>query len=329
MSKLKTAVVGVGALGRHHLRWMSQLTDSELIGVYDIDQTRCQEYADEYKIKAFETIDQLAGEVDAVSIVVPTTVHYEIASELIKAGIHCLIEKPVTLNVEQAEELIKLAEEHKVKVTVGQIERFNPAVVALSKTVLKPSFIEAHRLAGFDPRGTDVAVILDLMIHDIDLVLSFVDSKIKDIQASGVAVISDMIDIANARLTFENGCVANLTASRISLNPMRKLRLFQKSGYSSLDLAKKQADIYQMASSDETVEGFRMPLGKSGKDVIYNKIEDNGADMLGAELASFLTAIKNDTDVAVSVFQASEALRVALEVEKICKESLQLHEEMS
>lgn len=316
MSKLKTAVVGVGALGRHHLKWMSQLTDSELVGVYDIDQTRCSEYAEEYKIKAFETIAQLADEVEAVSIVVPTTVHYEIASELIKAGIHCLIEKPVTLNVEQAEELIKLAAEHKVKVTVGQIERFNPAVAALSNTDLKPSFIEAHRLAGFDPRGTDVAVILDLMIHDIDLVLSFVDSKIKDIQASGVAVISDMIDIANARLTFENGCVANLTASRISLNPMRKLRLFQKSGYYSLDLAKKQADIYRMASPDESVEGFRMPLGKSDRDVIYNKIEDNGADMLGAELASFLTAIKNDSDVAVSVYQASEALRVALEVEK-------------
>ncbi len=329
MSKLKTAVVGVGALGRHHLKWMSQLTDSELVGVYDIDQTRCSEYAEEYKIKAFETIAQLADEVEAVSIVVPTTVHYEIASQLIKAGIHCLIEKPVTLNLEQAEELIKLAAEHKVKVTVGQIERFNPAVAALSNTDLKPSFIEAHRLAGFDPRGTDVAVILDLMIHDIDLVLSFVDSKIKDIQASGVAVISDMIDIANARLTFENGCVANLTASRISLNPMRKLRLFQKSGYYSLDLAKKQADIYRMASPDESVEGFRMPLGKSDRDVIYNKIEDNGADMLGAELASFLTAIKNDSDVAVSVYQASEALRVALEVEKICKESLQLHEEMS
>ena len=329
MSKLKTAVVGVGALGRHHLRWMSQLTDSELIGVYDIDQTRCQEYADEYKIKAFESLTQLADEVDAVSIVVPTTAHYEIASQLIKAGVHCLIEKPVTLKMDQAQELITLAEKHDVKVTVGQIERFNPAVIALTKTDLNPSFIEAHRLAGFDPRGTDVAVILDLMIHDIDLVLSFVKSPIKDIQASGVAVISDRIDIANARLTFENGCVANLTASRISLNPMRKLRLFQKSGYYSLDLSKKQADMYSLASQDETAEGFRMPLGKSGKDVIYNKIEDNGADMLGAELESFLTAIKNNSDVAVSVFQASEALRVALEVEKICQESVRLHEEMS
>ncbi len=329
MSKLKTAVVGVGALGRHHLRWMSQLTDSQLIGVYDLDQKRCQEYADEYKIKAFDSLETLASEVDAVSIVVPTTAHFEIASQLIKAGVHCLIETPVTLNLDQAQELITLAEEHKVKVTVGQIERFNPAVAALTKAELNPSFIEAHRLAGFDPRGTDVAVILDLMIHDIDLVLSFVNSDIKDIQASGVAVIADRIDIANARLTFENGCVANLTASRISLNPMRKLRLFQKSGYVSLDLAKKQADIYSLASSDETVEGFRMPLGKSDKDIIYKKLEDNGADMLGAELASFLSAIKNDPDVAVTIFQASEALRVALEVEKICKESLKFHEEMS
>ena len=170
MSKLKTAVVGVGALGRHHLKWMSQLTDSELIGVYDIDSKRCQEYAEEYKIKAFESLAQLAGEVDAVSIVVPTTVHFEIASQLIKAGVHCLIEKPVTLNLDQAQNLIKFAENNNVKVTVGQIERFNPAVAALTKTELNPSFIEAHRLAGFDPRGTDVAVILDLMIHDIDLV---------------------------------------------------------------------------------------------------------------------------------------------------------------
>ncbi|KAA3637274.1 MAG: gfo/Idh/MocA family oxidoreductase [Calditrichaeota bacterium] len=325
MSKIKTAVVGVGALGKHHLRWMSQLDQSELIGLFDVDIDKTKEFAEQYKIKPFSSLEELSQEVDAVSIVVPTTAHYEIASNLIKLGIHCLIEKPVTLNIEQSEELINLAKEHNVKVTVGQIERFNPAVSALDAYEVNPSFIEAHRLAPFDPRGTDVAVILDLMIHDIDLVLTFVKTKVKDIQASGVAVISDQIDIANARLTFENGAVANLTASRISLNPMRKLRFFQQSGYFSLDLSKKQADIYQLASKEDDGEGFRVPLGKSGKDVLYNKKEDNGQDMLGAELGAFLDAIINDTDVTVSVSQASEALRVALEVERICKESSARH----
>ncbi len=322
MDRIKTAVVGVGALGKHHLRWLSKLPQSELIGLYDIDRERAGNFADEFDIKSFESLDELKQEVQAVSIVVPTTAHFEIASQLIEAGIHCLIEKPVTLNVDQSQQLSKLATDKGVKVTVGQIERFNPAVTAINGYDINPSFIEAHRLAAFDPRGTDVAVVLDLMIHDIDLVLSFVKSKIKDIQASGVAVISDMIDIANARLTFENGAVANLTSSRISLKPMRKLRLFQKSGYFSLDLSAKQADIYHLASDKEAAEGMRFPLGKSGKDVIYIKKEDNGKDMLGYELELFLKAVIEDSDVAVPVEQAGEALRVALEIEKICQDSI-------
>jgi len=321
MSKIKTAVVGVGALGRHHLRWLSQLPDSELVGLYDIDREKAASYTSEYKIKAFESLDELAESVDAVSIVVPTTAHFEIASYLLNKGIHCLIEKPVTLTVEEASELIKIAGSKNVKVTVGQIERFNPAVQALEAYDINPSFIEVHRLAAFDPRGTDVAVVLDLMIHDIDLVLNFIPHKIIDIQASGVAVISDQIDIANARITFENGAVANLTASRISLNPMRKLRIFQKSGYFSLDLAKKQADIYRLAKPDEKAEGFRLPLGKSGKDIIYVKKEDNGADMLGAELGAFLDAVINDKPVAVTLERATEALRVALEIERVGKKT--------
>lgn len=325
MSKLKTAVVGVGALGRHHLRWMSQLDNSELVGVYDIDSEKTNQYATEYKIKPFGSLDELISNVEAVSIVVPTTVHHEIASTLINAGIHCLIEKPVTLNVEQAKELDNLAQSKGVKVTVGQIERFNPAVSSLTDFNIKPSFIEAHRLAGFDPRGTDVAVILDLMIHDIDLVLTLVQSEVVDIQASGVAVISEKIDIANARLTFKNGTVANLTASRISLNPMRKLRIFQKSGYFSLDLSKKQADIYRLAEKDSDESGFRVPLGKSGKDVLYVKKEDNGEDMLGKELGTFLQSVIDDSPVAVPVSQAAEALRVALEIERISKESIAAH----
>ncbi|UCE25618.1 MAG: Gfo/Idh/MocA family oxidoreductase [Candidatus Zixiibacteriota bacterium] len=322
MPALRTAVVGVGALGRHHLRWLSELDGSNLVGLYDIDRQKAEKYAGEYKIRAFDDLEQLAQAAQAVSVVVPTTAHFDIASLLIEKGIHCLIEKPVTLSVEQAAALGKMARDKHVKVTVGQIESFNPAVRALGEYDINPAFIEAHRLAPFDPRGTDVAVVLDLMIHDIDLVLMLIKSDIVDIQASSVAVVSEQVDIANARVTFASGAVANLTASRISLNPMRKLRIFQRSGYFSLDLAARQADIYRLAGGDEPVDGFRVPLGKSGQDIVYVKKEDDGQDMLAAEIDAFLTAVVQDGPVAVTVERATEALRVALEIEKIGKESL-------
>lgn len=316
MEKVKTAVVGVGNLGRHHLTWLSQLPSSQLVGLLDIDEEKAHKLADEYGIPAFSSLDEVAQTAEAVSVVVPTTAHYEVASYLIEKGKHCLIEKPVAPSLDQSRQISALAFEMNVKVTVGQIERFNPAVRALADLDVRPSFIEAHRLAAFDPRGTDVAVVLDLMIHDIDLVLKFVDSNLKDIQASAVAVVSDQADIANARLTFENGAVANLTASRISLGAMRKLRIFQKSGYYSLDLGKKQADLYRLAGEGDT-GGLRVPLGKSGQDLLYTKIADDGQDMLGLELDAFLQAIISDGNVAVTVEEAAEALRVALEVERI------------
>jgi predicted dehydrogenase len=317
MKKLKTAVVGVGSLGRHHLKWLSKLDQSDLVGFYDIDPAKAQQYSSEYRIKAFESVEALAGAVEAVSIVVTTSAHFEVASKLIERGVHCLIEKPITTSLDEAAKLKSLADARGVKVTVGQIERFNPAVRALTEMNLKPSFIEAHRLAPFDPRGTDVAVVLDLMIHDIDLALMFTRSKVANIQASAVAVVSEQADIANARLTFENGAVANLTASRISLHQMRKIRIFQKSGYFSLDLAQKQADIYRLAGADERADGMRVPLGKSGKDIIYTKKSDSGEDMLGSELGAFLEAVIHDHPVAVTIDEGAEALRVALEVQRI------------
>lgn len=322
MKKLKTAVVGVGALGVHHLRWLSQLAGSDLIGVFDIDKEKAARCAAEYQVTSFESLEALAAKAQAVSVVVPTSVHLEVASYLIEQGVHCLIEKPIASTYEQALHLSEMAESKGVKVAVGHIERFNPAVLALVDDEIRPSFIEAHRLASFDPRGTDVAVVLDLMIHDIDLVLLFVRSKIVDIQASAVAVVSDEADIANARLTFENGAVANLTASRISLRAMRKLRIFQKSGYYSLDLAEKQADLYRLAESGNDAAGLRVPLGKSGKDIVYQKKADTGKDMLAAELEAFLLAVMEDRPVAVSPAEATEALRVALEVKRIGLESI-------
>ena len=322
MKKLRTAVVGVGSLGRHHLRWLAQLPYSELVGFFDINPEKRQKYAVEYDVTAFDSLESLAGEAEAVSVVVPTSGHFDVASLLIGRGIHCLIEKPVTSTLEESTRLQAMADQAGVKVTVGQIERFNPAVLALADLDVRPSFVEAHRLAAFDPRGTDVAVVLDLMIHDIDLVLMFVRSELVDIQASAVAVISEQADIANARLTFKNGAVANLTASRISLKPMRKLRIFQKSGYYSLDLAEKQADLYRLAGAGDGTDGLRLTLGKSGKDILYSKIQDSGKDMLGSELENFLDAIINDTPVAVPVAEASEALRIALEVERIGLDSI-------
>ncbi len=323
MDKIKTAVVGVGHLGKHHLKWLHQLPESELVGFYDIDEAKREKFADEYQTRAFESLEQLAEHAEAVSIVVPTTEHFAAASFLIERGIHCLIEKPVTASLEHARKLQTLAEAKGVKVAVGHIERFNPAVRAVSALGVKPSFIEAHRLAAFDPRGTDVAVVLDLMIHDIDLALLFVESSVADIHASAVAVVSEQVDIANARLTFENGAVANLTASRISLKEMRKLRIFQKSGYFSLDLARKQADIYRLkGESDESV-GMKIPLGNSEKSLYYSRYDDTGEDMLRMELTAFLEAVREDKPVAVSLAEGTEALRVALEIERIGKDSIE------
>ena len=323
MKKIKTAVIGVGALGKHHLKWYSQIPQSQLVGFYDSDKEKCQKYSEEYGVTAFKSVVAAAENAEAVSIAVPTTMHADVACELIERGIHCLIEKPIAATIEEARKIQELAQKHKVKVTIGHIERFNPAVLALNDLDIHPSFIEAHRLAAFDPRGTDVPVVLDLMIHDIDLALHLIKSKVKDIQASAVAVISDQADIANARLTFENGAVVNLTASRISLQPMRKLRIFQKSGYYALDLAQKQADIYRLADGNEAGEGARFPLGKSGQDVVFVKKADTGKDMLESELKAFLDSIINDSPPVVSVDAATEALRVALEIERIGTESIE------
>jgi predicted dehydrogenase len=318
MDKIKTAVIGVGNLGRHHARWYKNIDISELVGVYDIDTEKNRIIAENLDVIPFTGIEEVFEHAEAVSIVVPTTFHYQVAETVINNGLNCLIEKPITATTQEAENLMSLAKKKKVVLTVGHIERFNPAVCALDEIKIEPRFIEAHRLAAFDPRGTDVAVILDLMIHDIELALHFVDSNISRIDASAVAVISDKADIANARLTFENGAVANLTASRISLNQMRKLRIFQKSGYYSLDLANKRADIYQLAEGDlKDAPGMKFPLGKSGKQVLYNKAGDTDEDMLQTELRSFLEAIKSGGQPKISLRDAAEALRVAVEIDRI------------
>jgi len=317
MRTIKAGVVGVGALGQHHARWYHDLDGVDLVGVHDTDLGRAREIAARHDVIPFDKLSDLMAQTECLSIVAPTSLHYDLAAEAIERGIHCLIEKPVTATYDQGRRLQEQARAKGVTLAVGQIERFNPAVQAIGKSGVDPAFIEAHRLAAFDPRGTDVAVVLDLMIHDIDLALKFVGSKVADIQASAVAVASGKPDIANARLTFENGAVANLTASRISLHAMRKIRLFQPSAYYSLDLAKKQADCYRLADAGEALDGMRFPLGKSDREVVYSKYVDTGQDMLAAELEAFVSAVRDQTPTAVPMEQGLEALRVALDVERI------------
>ncbi|MEZ5359907.1 MAG: Gfo/Idh/MocA family oxidoreductase [Candidatus Zixiibacteriota bacterium] len=324
MDKIKYGVIGVGGLGQHHARWASRIDAIEFAGIYDIDIARAEKIAGDIGCKLFTSMDELLAQVDAVSVVTTTTSHCEVALKVIHAGKHLLIEKPIAATLEEADRIIAAAEAKGVKLTVGHIERFNPALHGLDDYALRPSFIEAHRLAAFNPRGADVAVVLDLMIHDIDLALHLIKSPVKTIAASAVAVVSDSEDIANARLTFENGAVANLTASRISLQPMRKLRIFQGLGYFSLDLAKKQADLYRILDDKAVTGEFVLPLGESGKKIGYVKKSGDDKDMLEAEISAFVNAVKNNTDVIITGNEGRAALAVALQVISESKKAAEL-----
>ena len=324
MDKIKVGVVGAGHLGQHHLRIYSELPEAELIGIYDIDLTKAKEKSEEFKTTYFKKLDDLLEKSEAVSLVVPTSFHFSVAEEIIKNGVNLLIEKPITQTVNQAEKLIQMAKGKNLTLQVGHIERFNPAFKAIQGMNLDPKFIESHRLAPFVPRGIDVAVILDLMVHDIDLILSLVKDKVKTIEAAGVSVISDSEDIANARITFEKGCVANVTTSRISARAMRKLRLFQKDTYISMDFLKKKTEIYRLVESDKVKQQGKTVIGNipldKGKTILYEIPPVKDEDMLTSELKSFLEAVKDKKRPVVSGEDGKEALRVALEVVKKVKE---------
>jgi len=328
MEKIKVGVIGVGHLGEHHARVYSQIPEAQLVGVHDIDSEKAKKVAKQFNTEYFENLSNLLEKLDAVSLVVPTIFHYSLAGEILNQGKNLLIEKPITETVKQAEELISLTKKKNLILQVGHIERFNPAFKTIENLELDPKFIESHRLAQFDPRGTDVAVILDLMIHDLDLILTLVESEVAKIEAAAVSVISDSEDIANARLTFENGCVANVTSSRISARPLRKMRLFQRNSYLSLDFLQRSVEIYKLVDADsvpkeekekKTVVG-NIPTGEVGKTIIYEKPEIKTEDMLTSEIKSFLNAVKNKTDPKVSGEDGKRALEVALEIVNKAKE---------
>lgn len=314
---LKVGVLGAGHLGKIHLRLLNQSEKYELVGFYDPNEINAKKVAAEFGYTHFENINNLMDAVDVVDIVTPTLSHYECAKKAIGKGKHIFIEKPITNTLEEAQELLLLSKKHKVKGQVGHVERFNPAFLAVKDNIRNPMFIETHRLAEFNPRGTDVPVVLDLMIHDIDVILSVVPSEVKQINASGVSVISNSPDIANARIEFENGCVANLTSSRISLKNMRKSRFFQKDAYISVDFLEKKVEVVKMKDAPEQPGDFDMILQNAEgekKQIYFENPEIDVNNAILDELETFADAIHNDTTPVVSLEQGAKALKVALQI---------------
>jgi predicted dehydrogenase len=316
---LKVGVLGAGHLGKIHIRLLLDLNESfEFVGFYDPSDDNAEKAIEQYNIKRFDTISELLDAVDCIDIVTPTLSHFDCASQALRKSKHVFIEKPVTETVDEARILMGLAREANVKVQVGHVERFNPAFQAALPFFNKPMFIETHRLAQFNPRGTDVPVVLDLMIHDLDIILSVVKSGIKRISASGVAVVSDTHDITNARIEFDNGCVANLTASRISLKNMRKSRFFQKDAYISVDFLTKELEVVRM----EDVQGEADPLdivfdlgeGKPVKKIFFDKPEIGEVNAIKEELRTFAEAIIEDKMPIVPIEDGYRALDVAQQI---------------
>jgi predicted dehydrogenase len=328
---LKAGLVGAGHLGKIHLKLLQQSSKFNLVGFYDVDVENGKKLEAEFGYKFFENFEELLLQIDILDIVTPTFAHFEYAEKAIRSGKHFFIEKPISGNLKEADEIIRLAQENKVKGQVGHVERFNPAFVACKPFITNLMFLEIHRLAEFNPRGTDVPVVLDLMIHDLDIVLSVVKSKVKEIHASGVAVISKTPDIANARIEFENGCVANVTTSRISMKNMRKSRFFQKDAYISIDFLEKKAEIIRIKKVPEKLQPFDMIIENAEgvkKQILfqYPDVEPNNAIL--DELESLADSIENNIQIKVTLEQGKEALRVALEVMRQIEHKLSLSDNL-
>ncbi|MFT3742126.1 MAG: Gfo/Idh/MocA family oxidoreductase [Gammaproteobacteria bacterium] len=319
MKEIRCAVIGIGYLGRFHAEKYASVPGAQLVGLCDIDAQRCREYAKKHEVKCVADYRQLLGKVDAVSIVTPTQSHYEIAKLFLENGVHVLLEKPITSTVAEAEELIQIAAAKQLVLQIGHLERFNTVVNALEKYLDRPRFIECIRLAPFQPRGLDVSVVLDLMIHDIDLIQYLVGSPIKKIHANGACVLSSHVDIANARIQFENYCVANVTASRVSLKQERLLRLFQPSAYISLDLQHKQLAIHHKGVNE---------MFPGVPEIIREEHAFEQGDALKDEIIAFLDSIRHQKPPVVSGQDGKMALATAIDITNIVKEQMASSERM-
>lgn len=324
---LKVGVFGAGHLGRIHIQQWQEVADIDFIGFYEPDDAKAKAVAEEFGVNRFSDIDELIEKTEALDIVSTTITHYDIAKKCLLAGKHIFIEKPLAQSLEEAKELVHLVDEANVKCQVGHVERYNPAYLALEEQELKPMFIEAHRLSQFNPRGTDVSVILDLMIHDIDIVMHLVKSPVRRISASGVSVASESADIANARIEFDNGCVANLTSSRISMKKMRKMRLFQRDAYIGIDFLDKKTEVIQLKEEGKAKGMFDLPLelpDGERKTLSVNMPEVKEGNAIRMELQEFADAVNNDQPVRVSVFDGYNAMDVAHQILK----KMSLHNEL-
>ncbi len=314
---VKIGVFGAGHLGKIHLKLLNESKKFNLIGFYDVNIEHSLKIEKEFGYKYFNDSNLLIESVDAVAIITPTKFHYEMAIKCIEKNKHIFIEKPIAYSVQQAEKIVKFSKEKKIIGQVGHVERFNPAFNSIKKIIGNPMFIESHRLSEFNPRGTDVSVVLDLMIHDIDIVLSLISSKVINITSSGVSVISETPDIANARIEFQNGAVANLTASRISLKNMRKLRFFQKETYISVDLYNKKVEVVKMIDAPKELDEFALTLenaeGKK-KQIFFNSPKVSNSNAILLELENFADSIINGKKPIVTLEDATDALKVAYSI---------------
>ena len=312
MASIKTAVIGVGYLGKFHAQKYANLPSSELVAVCDQSLETASTVANDLNTKAIDNLEELLPQIDAVSIVVPTQLHHEVAKQCLEAGKHVLLEKPMTTTLAEAHELIETAKQNNCVLQIGHLERFNPAILALENTLTEPLFIESHRIAPFNPRGADVNVILDLMIHDIDIILDIVGADVEHIDAKGVAVLSKDIDIANVRLQFTNGCVANVTASRAGMKSERKMRVFQHDTYVAVDFQNKKVGIHRKG------DGEMFP---GVANIESQEQEFDQGDALNAEIESFLDCIINKTTPKVSGEAGARALETAIEISRLLKTS--------
>jgi predicted dehydrogenase len=319
-NSVKIGVIGVGHLGNFHVQQIQEIPQAELVGIFDENPERAMEISKTYKIPRFEVMEDLFAKCDAVSIVTPTSFHHQVALAAMAQNCHVFIEKPITKTIPEARDILKKAESKNLIVQVGHIEQFNPAFLAISDLDIKPRFIECHRLSPFNPRGTDVPVVLDLMIHDIGIILSLVPAGIKNIHASGVNVVSNTADIANVRIEFNDGCVANLTSSRISQKQMRKLRIFQNNNYITIDFLLGSVESYRVEDAlpvlEENQKSFKLE-GHKEKYVIYNKPDVKSSNALRLELAHFLDSIIHQRKPMVDGHSATEALELAIQIQNI------------
>ncbi len=308
---LKVGVFGVGHLGKFHLNNWKEIEGTKLVGFFDPHNETAKEVSEQYGLKRFTDAEKLIDACDIIDVITPTDRHFEVCMQAVRKGKHVFVEKPMAATVKEGRDLVKMVREANVKLQVGHIERFNPAYLSIKKMALQPMFIEVHRLAQFNPRGTEVSVIMDLMIHDIDIILSIVKSDVKNIYASGVSVITDTPDIANVRIEFNNGCVANLTSSRISMKKMRKMRLFQKDAYIGVDFLEKKTEIIKLKQPEDTqVFSFDIETRQGKKTIAIATPSIEPSNAMKDELTSFVDAIRNQQPVQVSEIDGLMAMEV-------------------